>query len=229
VRTHKDDVLGLPRRRFETIPVPLTSERDQIWFDDKSLKAKILSMRLRTAQRAKDFAKAKDLESQLKQLHSIVYQHATRMKRQTVLDYLLTLKDKAVVIGFHRDVLLDQLAAALRQHGRRVIEHNGDNTAKAAATVKAFQTDPKVQFFIGQLSVSNLSLTLTAASHVVFAELPQTRADLEQAMDRVHRFGQKKECVGTMCVLNYSTASDLGLLAALEHWKEVADTVLDGR
>jgi SWI/SNF-related matrix-associated actin-dependent regulator of chromatin subfamily A3 len=147
-----------------------------------------------------------------------------------VLDYLLALppEHKAVVIGYHRDLLLD-LAEALRAHGRRLVEHNGDNSARAAATVHAFQKRPEIQFFLGQLSVSSLSLTLTAASHVVFAEIPQARADLDQAVDRVHRFGQERECTATVFALDWESAGDEELLDALAHWKEVSDAVLDGR
>jgi hypothetical protein len=148
-----------------------------------------------------------------------------------VLDYLLALppEHKAVVIGCHRDLLLDQLADALWARGRLLVEHNGDCSARAAATVRAFQTRPEVQFFVGQLSVSNLSLTLTAAAHVVFAEIPQTRADLDQALDRVHRFGQERECTATVFALDWESAGDEELLDALAHWKEVSDAVLDGR
>jgi SWI/SNF-related matrix-associated actin-dependent regulator of chromatin subfamily A-like protein 1 len=231
VRTHKDDVEGLPPRRFEKVAVPLDDAEDRDWFDSKARTALLMSRKLRAAQRDRDVEKTRGLEERLRQIRSAIYQHATRAKRQAVLDYLLALppEHKAIVIGFHRDLLLDQLADALRARGRRLVEHNGDNSARAAATVHAFQTRPELQFFLGQLSVSNLSLTLTAASHVVFAEIPQTRADLDQAVDRVHRFGQERECTATVFALDWESAGDEELLDALAHWKEVSDAVLDGR
>ena len=232
VRTHKDDVEGLPGKRFERIGVPLEDVADRDWFDAKARSAQVISRALRKAQRERDLERARELEARLRQITSAIRQHATRAKRQAVLDYLLALprEHKAVVIGFHRDLLLDQLAAALREQGRRVVEHNGDNSARAAATVKAFQSRPEVQFFVGQLSVSNLSLTLTAASHVVFAEIPATRADFDQAMDRVHRFGQAATSVkATVFVLDWYSAGDVDLLEALLHWKDISDAVLDGR
>ena len=231
VRTHKDDVPGLPPRRFEKVTVPLDDAEDRDWFDSKARTALLMSRKLRAAQRDRDVEKARELEERLRQIRSAIYQHATRAKRQAVLDYLLALppEHKAIVIGFHRDLLLDQLADALRARGRRLVEHNGDNSARAAATVHAFQTRPEIQFFLGQLCVSNLSLTLTAASHVVFAEIPRTRADLDQAVDRVHRFGQERECTATVFALDWESAGDEELLDALAHWKEVSDAVLDGR
>ena len=38
-------------------------------------------------------------------------------------------------------------------------------------------------------------ITLTAAHHVVFAELSWTPSDMEQCIDRVHRLGQKAAAV----------------------------------
>jgi Helicase conserved C-terminal domain len=126
-------------------------------------------------------------------------------------------------------LVLTQLATVLRLRGRCVVEHNGDSSARAATTVRSFQTRPDIQFFIGQINVSSLSLTLTAAAHVVFAEIPSTRADFDQALDRVHRFGQTRECLATVFSLDWDSAGDEDLLDALLHWKNIADVVLDGR
>ncbi len=96
--------------------------------------------------------------------------------------------------------------------------------------MKAFQTDETIQFFVGQVNVSNLSLTLTAADHIIFAEIPDTRADFDQAMDRIHRFGQHApEVKVTVFALDYPAAGDEKLLDALLHWKDTADAVLDGK
>ena len=74
-----------------------------------------MSRLLRAAQRDRDVEKARELVKRLRRIRSAIYQHATRAKRQAVLDYLLALppEHKAIVIGFHRDLLLDQLADAL--------------------------------------------------------------------------------------------------------------------
>src|SRR5262249_27501043 len=60
--------------------------------------------------------------------------------------------------------------------------------------------------------------------------IPATRADFDQAMDRVHRFGQAATSVtATVFVLNWDSAGDEDLLEALLHWKHISDAVLDGR
>jgi hypothetical protein len=56
-----------------------------------------------------------------------------------------------------------------------------------------------------------------------------TYADLDQAIGRIHRFGQERECLVTMFVLAWDTAGDEKLLEALLHWRDISDIVLDGK
>lgn len=63
----------------------------------------------------------------------------------------------------------------------------------------------------------------------MFAEIPLTYADLDQAIGRIHRFGQERECLVTMFVLAWDTAGDEKLLEALLHWRDISDIVLDGK
>jgi SNF2 family DNA or RNA helicase len=188
---------------------------------------------LQEARELGDEARARELVERIRQKTSKIRQNAAMMKGKAVLDYLLKLPHKAVVICFHRGILLDQLARALRDRGRGVVVHTGDNSQHAESTVRKFQKRPDVQFFLGQLSVSNLSLTLTAADHVVFAEIPESYADFTQALDRVHRFRPKgeevKEVTATAFVLDWYSAGDESLLEMLRHWKGLSDVVLDGR
>jgi hypothetical protein len=95
-------------------------------------------------------------------------------------------------------------------------------------TKKQFSEKDDIQFFVCQLTVSNLSLTLIKAKHIVFLQLPQTWSDFEQAMDRIHRYGQiAPEVTTTAFVL--LEAGDDDMLINLQKWKDQSDMVLDGR
>ena len=61
---------------------------------------------------------------------------------------------------------------------------------KRAERVDAFQNDESIKVAILSIRACGAGLTLTAASHVVFAELDWTPAAMKQAEDRVHRIGQ---------------------------------------
>jgi SNF2 family DNA or RNA helicase len=233
VRTNKDDIPGLPSKRFEKFMVPLEEVKQRAWFDQEAFRVTQLSRMLQEARKLGDEARARELVERIRQKTSKIRQNAAMMKGRAVLDYLLKLPHKAVVICFHRGILLDQLERALRDRGRGVVVHTGDNSQHAESTVRKFQKRADVQFFLGQLSVSNLSLTLTAADHVVFAEIPESYADFAQALDRVHRFRPKgeevKEVTATAFVLDWDSAGDKSLLEMLREWKGLSDVVLDGR
>ena len=62
------------------------------------------------------------------------------------------------------------------------------------AQVKAFQNDPGVTVFIGQIATAGLGITLTAASSMVFFSLDYSMSNYEQTRARIHRVGQRQPC-----------------------------------
>eukprot|EP00457_Paulinella_chromatophora_P018170 gb/GEZN01019412.1/.p1 GENE.gb/GEZN01019412.1/~~gb/GEZN01019412.1/.p1 ORF type:complete len:210 (+),score=39.46 gb/GEZN01019412.1/:79-630(+) len=96
-----------------------------------------------------------------------------------------------VVFGHHREVL-EGIAAALGD--KVVLMHGGTPVAQRQKMVDDFQSG-FADVFIGSVGVASLGLTLTRASHVIFAELDWVPARLRQAEDRCHRIGQEAESV----------------------------------
>jgi hypothetical protein len=169
----------------------------------------------------------RELEIEIRELEAAVRHYVGEIKAPAVLGYLLTLTEKTLVICHHLDIL-GQLEQALKRAGRGVVVHSGQHDSPTEA-VKAFQ-DPNsgVQFFIGQAMAASLSLTLTAAHHVVFAELPPTRADFDQAVDRIHRIGQERDDVLiTVFTIDLFASGDSALLHHMRRKKAVADQILD--
>ena len=60
--------------------------------------------------------------------------------------------------------------------------------------IAAFQDDPDVPVFIGQIATAGLGITLTAASLMVFYSLDSSMSNYEQTRARIHRVGKKNEC-----------------------------------
>ena len=89
-----------------------------------------------------------------------------------------------------------------------------------------FQEDESVRVFVGSITAAGLGLTLTASSHVVFAELTWVPAQLTQAEDRTHRVGQRDSVLVQHLVLEDSIdARMVGTLLSKQH---VIDRVVDG-
>jgi SWI/SNF-related matrix-associated actin-dependent regulator 1 of chromatin subfamily A len=94
-------------------------------------------------------------------------------------------------------------------------------------SVDIFQYNPKCKLFVGNIDAAGVGITLTASSSVAFLELPWNPGKLRQAIDRVHRIGQKF-CVNVYYLFAMNTIMQKN--AKLIDFKQrVLDGVLDGK
>jgi len=93
------------------------------------------------------------------------------------------------------------------------------------AQVSAFQNDPKVQVFVGQIATAGLGVTLTAASTMVFYSLDYSMSNFEQAKARIHRVGQKENC--TYIFLTAKWTVDVRIIKALRDKADLARMLVD--
>ncbi len=129
---------------------------------------------------------------------------------------------KLLVFCHHHDVV-DALA---RKFSSVVAALAGDtNMADRQAAVDRFQKDPTCKLFIGTIMAAGVGLTLTAASHVVFAELDWTPANVSQAEDRCHRIGQNESVLIQHLVVSGSL--DAHMVRVILAKQDVADRALD--
>jgi SWI/SNF-related matrix-associated actin-dependent regulator of chromatin subfamily A-like protein 1 len=97
---------------------------------------------------------------------------------------------KVLVFAHHRAVL-DGLSSFLSRRGTESIRIDGQTQPRDRfARVKHFQTSSVCRVALLAITAAGVSITLTAASTVYFAELFWTPGSLIQAEDRAHRIGQ---------------------------------------
>ena len=91
--------------------------------------------------------------------------------------------------------------------------------------VTAFQNEPAVQVFVGQIAAAGLGLTLTAADTMVFYSLDYNAANHEQARARIHRVSQRNRC--TYIYLTATGTTDVKILKALRDKADLARALVD--
>ena len=129
--------------------------------------------------------------------------------------------EKLVVFATHKATI----HALEREYGTMAVKIDGSvPSEKRQAAVDAFQNDPEVRLFIGNIKAAGVGITLTAASNVVFLEIPWAPAELEQASDRCHRIGQKNAV--NIYYLLASKTVDAAMGALLVDKKKVINDIM---
>ncbi len=99
---------------------------------------------------------------------------------------------KVVFFAKHLDVMdAAEDALAKRDISYRTIRGNQTSRVRQEA-LDAFVDDPDVAVIICSLTAAGVGINLQVASNVVLAELSWTNAEQTQAIDRVHRIGQRE-------------------------------------
>lgn len=91
--------------------------------------------------------------------------------------------------------------------------------------VRRFQEDPECRVFIGQIAAAGVGLTLTAAHIMVFYSLSYSSSDWDQAKARIHRVGQKQDCLYIYLIAKRTV--DTKILRSLRNKVSLARMLVD--
>lgn len=103
---------------------------------------------------------------------------------------LMNCTDKYVVMGIHQKALKEVREYLIRRGWHCALVQGDTSERDRVAQTAAFQEDPKVRVFIGNIKAAGTGLTLTAAPNIDMLESDWTPAGNAQAIMRVHRVGQ---------------------------------------
>ena len=106
-----------------------------------------------------------------------------------VISDLLETVNKVVVFAYHRDVM-QGLFDGLKDY-KPVMVVGGMTTENKQKAVDTFQNDPSVRVFVGQIQAAGVGITLTAAQNIEFVETSWVPGEIDQAVKRCKRIGQK--------------------------------------
>lgn len=245
VRRRKADVLTeLPPKRRQIIELPANGARAAIDAEAEAMAAQ--ANHLTTLAAAVELAKASGSRDEytaavaaLNDATRTAFTEISHLRRETALAkvpaVISIIEDslgngnsqdgepqKVVVFAHHHEVI-----DAIADHfGPRAVRLDGRMNATARqASVDRFQTDPTCQLFVGSITAAGVGITLTASSHVIFAELDWVPGNVTQAEDRCHRIGQHASVLVQHIVLDGSI--DAHLAKTLIAKQAVLDAALD--
>jgi SNF2 family DNA or RNA helicase len=108
---------------------------------------------------------------------------------------------KLIVFAVHRHVLQAIYNTLEQRRHHPVLLHGGTLPQHRPALIEQFQTLKANRVFVGQLVAAGESITLHAASTVVFVETDWSHTAIAQAMSRAHRRGQNEAVLGHLLIV----------------------------
>jgi len=238
VRRLKSEVLKeLPAKVRQVIELPANGCADSIKAEQDALAGN--SETIEALKVAVELAKASDNPDDYKEAVAtlrkgimVAFDEMARLRHDTAVAKLpyviehvhaaLETGSKVVVSAHHHDVV-NALAA---EFGKQAVVLTGETLlVKRQEAVDAFQTNENVKVFIGSIQAAGVGITLTAASHAIFAELDWVPGNVTQSEDRLHRIGQRDSVLVQHLVLEGSL--DATIAKTLVRKQTVIDRALD--
>lgn len=119
----------------------------------------------------------------------------------------------------------DELNAIASHFGKNYVIHNGPMSEREKQkSVDAFQTNPAIKIFIGNIKSAGVGITLTEGTVVIFNSFDWVTGNNEQAEDRAYRIGQKNNV--TVYYQLYLDTISIRMWETLRDKKSVIDQIL---
>lgn len=141
--------------------------------------------------------------------------------RQWISDFIET-GSKLVLFAHHREIV-DLLGGEFADGCSITGETSIEDRQKA---VDRFQNVEEQKIIACSLKAAGVGITLTAASDLLFIEQGWTPADMEQAADRCHRFGQTDSVTAWNMIAAGTIDEDISALIAAK--RVIVDAATDG-
>lgn len=237
-RLKKDVLTELPAKRRQVIELPANGfasllKKEAALEEENAELVKALSASVEAAKLLEDEDAYAEAVKELRRAQGVAFESMSAVRHEialakvpAVVEHVLNATGPVVVFAWHQDVV-SNLKAGLEAENKTVVTLVGGQSAESKDNaVTTFQAG-KADVFVGNIKAAGVGITLTAASHVVFAELDWVPANITQAEDRCHRIGQAESVLVQHIVLEGSL--DQRLATAIVEKQKVADAALDDK
>lgn len=172
IRKTKEECLDLPEKIFFEYKYSLEDYRQEY---DKVIK---------------ELSEMKEISSLTGSIHSL-----NKITAMAKIPGIIELAEEIVEQG--RKVVIfggytDPIEKLVKHFGNRCVKVTGSVDAyNRDQCVQRFHNDPECEIFVGNMQAAGVGINLTNATDVIFMNFPFTSSELNQAIDRLHRIGQK--------------------------------------
>ena len=241
-RIRSKDVLDLPPKTRRVIEIEIPSASGAISAERKALASKksqadSLRAAIEVSKVSGTEAEYRDAIEALKQFQNEEKEHIAILRKKVsmakvpyVVDHVRNIlldPERKVLVFAHHHQVIESLVNDFRDTlPDGVVHFYGKSTHQEKEDAeKRIQSDPTCRVFIGGITAAGTGLTLTGASHVVFAEEDWVPANMVQCEGRAWRKGQT-DSVLIEHVVAYGSVDSL-IAKRMVAKQEVADRAID--
>lgn len=221
IRRLKKDVLKeLPDKIHSVVPMEINNRKEYQFAEDNL----ISYLKETQGQKAADKAKQAETLVKIENLKQLTVKGKINSCINWIKDYLES-NDKLVVFCHHKETI-----KTLESNFKKIsvtVDGSTKNEDRQKA-VDLFQNNPDIKLFFGNIKAAGTGLTLTEANGLCFIEFGWTPGEVDQCSDRIHRIGQKADCVNIYYLVGDKTI-DIDIMKMLDEKRKVLDSVLDGK
>ncbi len=225
LRRTKEQVLPqLPKKRFINFPVELSPEsRAEYLLAVNNFKAFLRDKKDKDEEEI-----AKTLMGEALAKVGYLRQITTKGKVKDGKELIRSIVDsgeKVVVFSCYRE----PLKIFKETFGDEAVMLSGETPLiERKEIIDQFQNNPNVKIFLGGIKSAGVGITLTAASNVVFLDLPWVPADHMQALDRCHRLGAIAESLSIYQMYAGRTIDQM-MIKLLARKQKIFDALIEGQ
>jgi len=221
IRRLKKDVLKeLPDKIHSVVPMEINNRKEYQFAEDNL----ISYLKETQGQKAADKAEQAETLVKIEKLKQLTVKGKINSCINWIKDYLES-NDKLVVFCHHKETI-----KTLESNFKKIsvtVDGSTKNEDRQKA-VDLFQNNPNTRLFFGNIKAAGTGLTLTEANGLAFIEFGWTPGEVDQCSDRIHRIGQKADCVNIYYLVGDKTI-DIDIMEMLDEKRKVLDAVLDGK
>ena len=218
IRRTKEECLDLPDLVTVDIPVDVKVDKDDFYGP------LLAQMRKGTVSEAKRVLSTLEKSTRKSQIMAERAKAGTA-KIASIVDLAKDIDDPLVIMLHHKDVQ-KEVTLALRKHKTVSVLTGGMSELKRQAAIDDFQSG-KTDVIVCSITAAGIGINLQRGQAMIIGELPLTYAEVDQAVSRCHRSGQKNNLT-VYRVIAIGTSDEV-ILKVLGRKESVSAATEDGK